>query len=187
MNIAPRYITSLLMTAVYLLMVFSPLAPLAMHSKRVAHAVTGQCSGDCRIDGCSAERSAAHTCCCWQNKLKNAAGAEAAGEMHPAVFAKVADGCCPTVEHEDHKGAATSAACEAPRKKQTNPSIGVAPCGSGKLFALWGAEKIQHLPYRFFTAVIQPLEQSHLFAIPDSLTSRYLEPPNPPPKIATLS
>ncbi|NVN93152.1 MAG: hypothetical protein HXX11_21500 [Desulfuromonadales bacterium] len=58
-----RSITAVLMTVIYVLITFSPLAPLAMFSKGVAHAVTGQCSGDCDICGCSAERRASHTCC----------------------------------------------------------------------------------------------------------------------------
>ena len=68
MNKCNRYITSLLLTAIYMVIVFSPLAPLAMQSKLVAHAVTGECSGNCKVDGCSLERSATHTCCCWQKK-----------------------------------------------------------------------------------------------------------------------
>ncbi len=67
---AKRHIISLFLAAVYLLITISPLTPLAMKSPRLAHAITGECSGDCNICGCSPERRASHTCCCWQKKLK---------------------------------------------------------------------------------------------------------------------
>jgi hypothetical protein len=62
-----------LMIALYAVVVMSPLAPVAMRSAHLAHALTGKCSGDCNICGCSLERRAAHTCCCWQKKLREQA------------------------------------------------------------------------------------------------------------------
>jgi hypothetical protein len=59
-----------LMIALYTVVVMSPLAPVAMRSAYLAHAFTGKCSGDCKICGCSLERRTAHTCCCWQKKLR---------------------------------------------------------------------------------------------------------------------
>jgi hypothetical protein len=44
-----------------LLYVFILLVPLSVHSKRVAHALTGECSGDCEIDGCALESRATYT------------------------------------------------------------------------------------------------------------------------------
>jgi len=61
-------LTALLLTAVYLMMTLSPLAPLALRSPQLAHAITGECAGDCDICGCSAEQRANHTCCCAQKK-----------------------------------------------------------------------------------------------------------------------
>ena len=70
MRLPRRHITALILIAIYLLIVLSPLAPLALHSPALAHALTGECAEDCRVCGCSPERSAARACCCWQKKLK---------------------------------------------------------------------------------------------------------------------
>lgn len=187
-----RYITSLLMTIIYMIIVFSPLAPLAMHSKHVAHAVTGECSGDCEVDGCSLERSAAHTCCCWQKKKQ--AGVDThlhAGHdnssMTPAattVATKKRAGCCDasTEEISEKNNEATNAS--SPPPTNTKPvTIGSTPCGSGKLFAILTVEASQHLPF-FFTEKIPPSPvQSPLTFFPqDRLTTRYVDPPDPPPQ-----
>lgn len=64
MKISPRYITALFLTAVYLVLAVSPLAPLIMRSPVISHAFTGECVGDCRICGCLANGRAADDCCC---------------------------------------------------------------------------------------------------------------------------
>lgn len=187
-----RYITSLLMTIIYMIIVFSPLAPLAMHSKHVAHAVTGECSGDCEVDGCSLERSAAHTCCCWQKKKQGDVDTHLhAGHdnrSNPPVTATVAlhkrASCCDasTEDIPEKNDEATSASTHPPTN--TKPvTIGSTPCGSGKLFALLTVEASQHLPF-FFTGDITPTpEQSPLTFFPQNrLTTRYVDPPDPPPQ-----
>lgn len=63
-----RFFTALLLTGIYFMMTLSPLAPLALRSPELAHAITGECAGDCNICGCSAEQRANHTCCCAQKK-----------------------------------------------------------------------------------------------------------------------
>ena len=68
-----RHMISSLLIALYTVVVMSPLAPAAMRSAHLAHAFTGKCSGDCNICGCSLERRAARTCCCWQKKLREQA------------------------------------------------------------------------------------------------------------------
>jgi hypothetical protein len=186
-----RSITSLLMTIIYMVIVFSPLAPLAMQSKHVAHAVTGECSGDCKVDGCSLERSAAHTCCCWQKKKHE----EVAVHLHsdddsnnlpvPAtVVAKKRASCCDAASQTDSEknDAASSTSSVAPHKKRPL-TIGSVPCGNGKLFALLSVETTQHLPF-FFAGDSPPSpEQSPLTFFPqDRLTSRYADPPEPPPQ-----
>ena len=186
-----RSITSLLMTIIYLVIVFSPVAPLAMQSKHGAHAVTGECSGDCTVDGCSLERSAAHTCCCWQKK-KHGAGAvhlhsDDNSSMAPVIVTiapKKRASCCAasTQDDSEKKDAATTASTTAPQK--TKPvTISSAPCGSGTLFALLSVETTQHLPF-FFAGDIPPSpELSPLtFSHQDRLTSRYVDPPEPPPQ-----
>jgi len=185
MNSSPRYITSLLMTAIYLLMVFSPLAPLVLQSKRVTHALTGECSGDCQIDGCSLEHSAAHSCCCWQKKLKGTVAHADEHAMTPAVKnKKVAKSCCASSKPAGHDHDSSSASNETTRKETAKTTtIGTAPCGSSKLFVLWGFEKMQHLPYLFTEENVTSLEKSCPSPIPASLTSRYNDPPDPPPLI----
>lgn len=148
-----------MLTAIYLLITISPLAPIAMRSKSVAHAVTGECSGDCDICGCSPERRASRTCCCWQKKLQH-----------------------DRTRHEDEKG--TASCC---KTKPGGKKVEIAcncPCGSGKLLALWGLEKIQHLPFRFASGIPIPQENTTETATPERLTSRHGEPPDPPPKVA---
>ena len=66
-----RFLAALLLTAVYLTVTLTPLAPLALQSPSLAHAITGECSGDCDICGCSAETRANRTCCCAQNRRGN--------------------------------------------------------------------------------------------------------------------
>jgi hypothetical protein len=166
------------MTAIYLLMVFSPLAPLAMQSKRVAHALTGECSGDCQIDGCSLEHSAAHACCCWQKKLKGTMAHVDEHDMRPvAKTKKVAKSCCSQLPKRD----------VVQKKFAKTTTIGTAPCGSSKLFALWGTGKMLHLPYLFSGGIPAPLEGTFSPSIPDKLTSHIAEPPHPPPKISFFS
>ncbi len=69
-RIPVRHVTAFLLVVVYTMITMSPLAPLALRSPRVAHAAAGECSGNCEVCGCSAERRANHTCCCWMKKLK---------------------------------------------------------------------------------------------------------------------
>ncbi len=180
-----RYITSLFMTAIYLLIVFTPLAPCAMQSKRIAHAVTGECSGDCRVDGCSVERSAAHTCCCWQKKQHDADDHHSTSDVcdtHPSASTTVAHNgasCCEAhVDHED--GSVSRPATQ----KQRTTTISSSPCGSGKLSALLNVEAAQHLPFFFTGEIPSPGQSTLIVTPPDRLTSRYGDPPDPPPIIS---
>ncbi len=183
-----RYFISLLMTTIYLLIVVSPLASLAMQSKFLTHAVTGECSGDCKIDGCSLERSAAHTCCCWQKKRNE--DSKAHEHVKPRCCdiktaeppKKVASCCAPRTEESDIITEQASASDSTPQKTK-GTTISSKPCGSGKLFALLHVETTQHLPF-FYTGEILSPEQSILTAItPNRLTSRHGDPPDPPPII----
>lgn len=130
-----RSITSLLLTIIYLVIVCSPLAPLAMQSKHIAHAVSGECSGDCRIDGCSLERSAAHTCCCAQKKLsaRNTPRTDSRDD-HQTEAPKQGGSCCGTQAPVEADTDSASVSTTSPQEKRA--SISSKPCGSGKLFAL---------------------------------------------------
>lgn len=189
MTTSHRYITSLLMTTIYLLIVFTPLAPLAMQSKAIAHAVTGECSGDCRIDDCSRERSAAHTCCCWQKKKHGPGDAHLHSDAEAcSIIPKKRAGCCDAPAQNSHEKSEVTKSASTSAPQKTKPlSIGSAPCGSGTLLALLPTETTRHLPY-IFSADIPSPEQSPLTVIlPDILKSRYVEPPDPPPIISSAS
>lgn len=186
-----RQTVALVITTVYLLAVVSPLASFAIQSRQMK-VITGKCSGDCRLDGCSSERSAAHTCCCWQKKqdetrkprLHFISGCCA---KKPAEPPKIMAGCCaPKGQNVKSEGPRSESVPgdSLPKKRVT---ISKSPCGSGKLFALLNVESPPHLPI-FFSEVIPVPEQSILPSIhPDRLTSRYGEPPDLPPIISHLT
>ena len=153
-----RYVVALVLTLIYLLITMSPLAPLALKSPRVAHAVTGECSGDCDICGCALDRRASQTCCCWQKKLKK--------------------------EH-DHKQPSD---CCKNKQKSGKPELKCnCPCGSGKHIALWGADKNEHIPCQFIAGIPFSFGTRLAGVYDNHLTSRYGDPPVPPPKLTDFS
>jgi hypothetical protein len=191
-----RYITSLLLTSIYLLIVFSPLTPLALQSKVVTHAITGECSGDCKIDGCSLERSAAHTCCCWQKKphdddTAHHTASREVSENHPSQLLKAtkkSSSCCPEkkLTNRGNVGKAESIATSSPQKNRT-ATISSSHCGNGKIVALLNVNTASHLPF-FYSKAPTPRRHSLLACTtPDRLTSRYNDPPEPPPIISLVS
>ena len=150
-----RSLLALFLAAFYTVITMTPLAPLAMRSAVVAHAITGECVGDCAICGCSPERSANHTCCCWQKKLKH--------------------------EHDqDHE-----ADCCKKKHRLGKPVLTCnCPCGSNKPLGLWGGEKFEQLPYRFNEGV-PDLHDDALFSFHCGRPQDRLgEPPDPPPKLS---
>jgi len=188
-----RYITSLLLTTIYLLIVFIPLAPVAMQSKLVAHAVTGECSGDCKIDGCSLERSATHTCCCWQRKQRenseihqhSSAGCCGTPQASRAEGRKHGASCCvlPTQDSHENCDKLKSVSSAAPQKKSTT-TVSSRRCGGGKIFALLNVESTHHLPFFYIGKIRSPTQNNLTFTPPVRLTSRHGDPPDPPPIIS---
>lgn len=190
-----RYITSLFLTMVYLVIVFSPLAPCAIQSKVIAHAVAGECSGDCRIDGCSLERSADHTCCCWlkthQDDTTRQSPASCCITARPkagAITAKNSDGHC---DHQDqslqeNRGKIETADSPDPQGKRAT-TVSSTPCGSGKLFALLNIDTTYHLPFLFSDEFSSPKQNILPVFPPQRLASRYGDPPDPPPIITIIS
>jgi hypothetical protein len=148
---------AVILLVIYSLITVSPLAPLTLKSPKAAHAVTGECSGNCDICGCSAERRANHTCCCWQKKLKPRHGSD-----------KVADCCKKKVRH---RMAMISCNC---------------PCGGNKQPFLPGADGSEHLPYRFVEVVIMEYA-TLLFTSGNRMSDRDFEPPDPPPKLPSIT
>ncbi len=191
MKRSPRYLTSLVMTAVYLLVIFAPLAPAALHSGVMAHALTGECAGDCRICGCAPERSAARACCCWQKKLalQTAAATKIAGSScknEKTPLTPMAS-CCDKQNHAGHDVTETIATKNTPENDSLIPTLKTLPCGSARQLAISGMENIQHYPYIHIAGIPAPptLPYSPLAVM--RLVSRDCEPPKPPPKVSVLS
>jgi hypothetical protein len=164
------------MTAVYLLVIFAPLAPAALHAKIVLYAVTGECSGDCHVCGCAAERSAARTCCCWQKKLL----------QQRTALTRESRNCCQQQglrhDHAEHDEESAATASSGAGSQLT--AIAPCPCSSDKHAALQGLEDVQHYPF-IYAASIPAAHSLPLIPLsPDRLTSRDREPPVPPPRVA---
>ncbi|ACM20848.1 hypothetical protein Geob_2495 [Geotalea daltonii FRC-32] len=153
-----RHASALLLVILYGLVVMLPLAPFILHSPALAHVLTGECSGDCRVCGCESERSANRTCCCWQKK----------GRMVPL------DNDC-RIKHDQHE-------------KPVTPVLScTSPCGKLKQSIIFGGEKYEQPPSDFVqNAVFRCLMElaSHPCGHPPL---RYLNPPDPPPKLLHLS
>jgi hypothetical protein len=146
-----------ILTAIYLVIALSPLAPLAMHSKVVAHAVTGECSGDCDICGCSSKNRANHTCCCAKKR-----------QLQAHV-------------HEDHDDGTVDCCKKKPAEKKTVIACGC-PCGSGKQLALATNGTSEVLPFHFSERIGIPSTDTAFSNMPHRLISRLDEPPDPPPQ-----
>ena len=159
-----RHISAFVFCVIYGLIVLSPLATqMAMRSPVIAHALTGECAGECGLCGCAPERSASQTCCCWQKKLKLA---------HDIHDDQEQSDCCGS-----DKGA--------PKSKTV--SISSRPCGSAKTMALMGVEQSDVLPFRFNQGPLAVERTSLIVPIPDCLADWLGEPPDPPPKLSILS
>jgi hypothetical protein len=152
-----RKLIAVISTTVYLLIVMTPLAPLAMHSKIVAHAMTGECSGDCSICGCSLESRANQTCCCAKKK-----------QLHER-------------EHEDDGD--TPECC---RKKQAQITIVRCgcPCDDHKQIVLSTNGTSEVLPFQFTESLSIPHTDTTFSNSSHRLTSRHLDPPDTPPQLS---
>lgn len=210
MNRSNRRQWAAVLTFIYVMILCTPLAPFAMHSKYIAHAVTGECSGDCDIDGCSLESRANHTCCCAQKKVKLSGGALiSAGECcAPKVAVPVvAKGdCCatpqPVVAQNDWVVAQGDCCAkpEQPRKTEISPEAQSqdisskkvpvykcgTPCGKGKLLAVASAASSELLPYFYSESFAIPHETTQYTSLTHRMTSRHAEPPDQPPKLSEI-
>ena len=203
-----RYAASLLITTIYLLIVISPVAPLAMNSKTITHAITGECVEDCRICGCSPEAKANHTCCCAKKKPMEAAAkqpnkksclpkAVAASESakksgcaasQPVEALVEKNDCCAKNKQHQHDEIVQEASHN---QEQSNTGTTVlkcgCPCGKGKQLALTGFGPNELIP----VITNERIKISHITTLFADLThrmaSRHGEPPDPPPRLPIIS
>lgn len=155
-----RSIVAITLALLYLMISLSPLASLAMHSKTVAHAITGECSGDCTTCGCPAESSSTRSCCCSRKQQQQAR------------------------VHEDEHDATPDCCKKAPAKKRIMIASCGSPCGGGKQIAISTSGTSELLPYHFPERFTLPYTGTSFTNPTDRLTSRHDDPPDPPPKLS---
>ena len=157
-----RGFVAAVLLAVYLMISLSPLSSLALHSKSFAHAVTGECSGDCDICGCSPENRAAKTCCCSKKRTQQAAN---------HVIDDTTPDCC--------------------KKKTSTTTASIAscgcPCGGHKQVALAGVGSFEIIPFKFILNDTRGYDHTCFNSSEKRLTTRHTDPPDPPPRLASLS
>ncbi len=202
-----RHISAGMMVLLYLVITALPLAPLLVSSARFAHAVTGECSGDCDIDGCPLESRASHTCCCWQKKQRSLQYSEpqASGKIccatppQPAV--NTAAPCCAAPpggadhgaadngEGTGHHCSGATASPAQPTDEDSRLTVYTCgcPCGSGKVLALWNSLKHEAMPNIGPEILHLPSVATLFTDVPRTAESLPGDPPDPPPKVPTLS
>lgn len=180
-----RYIISLLLTIIYLLIIVTPLVSLGMQSKLI-HFIPGECSGDCLIDGCPLERSAANACCCAQKKLnaRSTLTFDSNGTFPVEEVPKEGSSCCASGSPDAHDKAGKPKTVSGNLRQEKRSSISSKPCGGGNLFALLSIETTLHLPFFYIEEVSSPAQTTLTVVPPVRLTSRYVDPPDPPPIIS---
>jgi hypothetical protein len=152
-----RRLKATVLTVLYLLMVAITFAPINLHSANIAHAGTSECTGDCKLCGCSPESRASNTCCCSKKRLQ---------QLHA---------------QEDHEAGTLDCCKKKPVEKTTIIACGC-PCGSGEQSVMSITGALEVLPYHFTESFIVPSTITSYFSHTNRLTSRHGEPPDPPPR-----
>lgn len=188
---------------IYLAIGLRSLAPLAMHSQAVAHAVTGECAGDCDICGCSLESRENQTCCCARKRQMQAGVAmQSKGECCPPKKEDTKKISCVTSKHtgtggtkNDCLNAMNTQQHQDENVKETQhtekqPTTTVIkcghPCGKGKLFVLAGFESNELLPIINSERMEIPNAENLVADISHRLVSRHVAPPDPPPRLSQI-
>ena len=193
------------LTLIYVLIMFAPLAAFATHSNIFTSAVHGECSGDCNADGCSLESRTNHTCCCAQKKLHPASIApklptDNCGATKSAVAPVTKGDCCAASKVEKPVVAKNDCCSKDSKKKTEEGSVQKEKntrtelvfkcgnrCGTGKQFVLAGAGTSELLPYIYSQSIAPHHEGTRYFSFPHRLISRHSEPPDPPPRLFPIS
>lgn len=155
---AVRRLMAAVLSVIYLIIACGPLANVAMRSSEVAHAITGECAGDCSICGCSPKSMASHTCCCQRRQQQ----------------AQI-----------DEKEVAAPDCC---KKTPVSNRIFIAscgsPCGGGEAVAVSGGTCSEILPYYFTERSELFQTETRHPNHPARPHSRFTDPPEPPPRQA---
>lgn len=160
-----RSIIATTLTVIYLMISLSPLALTLMDSKKVAHSVTGECSGDCTICGCSEASRETGRCCCSKKKQQ---------QQQQAIL------------HEDGHDANPDCCNKVAAKKKTVIASCGSPCGSGEQIALPASDTNELLPVNFTEQFTLTHTDTTFINQTNQLLSRYKDPPDPPPKLSAL-
>lgn len=160
MKLLARSHIAIILAMIYTLIIMGPLAARVINSKTVAHALTGDCAGDCATCGCSAESMATRTCCCSIKKQRQALINED--------------------EHDDTRGCCK----KAPAKKQVVIASCGSPCGSRNHTPLSGSGTTELLPCSFSASFSIPHTDTRFQQFARFLASRHGDPPDPPPKLS---
>ena len=203
-----RKFSAVILTALYMLIVMSSLASLAMLSKTVVHAVTGECSGECDICGCSLESRANNTCCCAKKKQMQARDTKLSTSEHcslkastvpatakggycatsrPAEPAAAKNDCCTNNGQHQYDGDVQGVQHTEDRSRNETVYKCSCPCGKGKLLALANAGSSECLPYKFSERIGLPREVTNYSHLSQRMASRYADPPDPPPRLSLHS
>ena len=153
-----RSTVAVAMAVLYLLISLGPTLSPALQSKAVLHALTGECSGDCDICGCSAESRASHTCCC-AKKAQLQTLAHRSDEI---------PNCCKKL----------------PATNQVVIASCGCPCGSGKAIVSSGSKVGEIVPFYFNADLVVHFVENDQASLVQHLISRHSEPPDPPPRQA---
>jgi hypothetical protein len=172
-----RQIIAAGMTALYLMIIFTPLASFAMSGTKSAAIGIRECTGDCDLCGCSPESRASHTCCCSKKRQQQA-------HAHDDNQEGASD-CC-NKKSEPHPTADKTADC---CKKDSAPKKPViiacgCPCGNKKQAPLSTGSSSEILPFHFTEQFTIPETNTTFSNLIQRLTSRLREPPDPPPQIS---
>jgi hypothetical protein len=113
------------------------------------------CQHDHRLCGCSPERSASRTCCCFQSKPK----------------------CC------QGKETPAAEALAKPDQRPGRPILCAIPCGSQPKLVLTSLQEIKFLQFASVPLTAQVSVTNYPALVPGTSPRRFLDPPDPPPKI----
>lgn len=179
----------------YSIIALGPVAPVILHFSPVAHAVTGQCTGDCIVDGCDPERSANRACCCWQRPPLTAAPEALVTtdccETTPARQAPTQPSCCPGPAQPEAPSCCQSAVSHpGDRDDRDTRPLTVFRCGcpcSGDIPMYSCLGKIDLVPTQFFVLMVAGQDAVHVDGLPVQLCSHIVSPPTPPPECHSVA